>query len=266
MQVRGQAAELICEFDSERSPLYSVKWFKDDEEFFRYVPAARQQYQVFSSDGLTVDNDSSSASRVVLRKLDFAASGSYRCEVSTEGPEFSTVIGQGNLLVVEPLSSDPNLTGGKRKYDINDTVDLMCTSSPSRPAAHLTWVINGHSPPKEQVMDVGLHQQPDGLLVRSSRISFRATPSHFVSGRLVLKCVASLSKPLNIIKNTENRDTNSDDMPNRMLAHFFNKWENTIEVSASSSLSSERHNYILVSLIILYMAVSSFTSFKHSRS
>ncbi|KAB7498982.1 hypothetical protein Anas_05750 [Armadillidium nasatum] len=79
--VRGQAAELICEFDSERSPLYSVKWFKDDAEFFRYVPAARQQYQFFNLDGLTVDNDSSSASRVVLKDLDFAASGSYRCEV-----------------------------------------------------------------------------------------------------------------------------------------------------------------------------------------
>lgn len=53
--VRGHGIELLCEFDLETSTLYSVKWFKDDQEFFRYIPAAQDQYQVFAPAGLTVD-------------------------------------------------------------------------------------------------------------------------------------------------------------------------------------------------------------------
>lgn len=45
----------------------------------------------------------SEASRVLARGLQFEASGRYRCEVSAEGPEFTTVIGHGTMLVLGGL-------------------------------------------------------------------------------------------------------------------------------------------------------------------
>ena len=33
----GDDARLSCEFDMEGGTLYSVKWYKDDNEFYRYA-------------------------------------------------------------------------------------------------------------------------------------------------------------------------------------------------------------------------------------
>lgn len=44
--------------------LYSVKWYKDGEEFFRYVPKARQPQNSYSFDGIKVDVSSSIRSDV----------------------------------------------------------------------------------------------------------------------------------------------------------------------------------------------------------
>ena len=32
---RGEDAQLECQYDQGTDPLYSVKWYKDDHEFFR---------------------------------------------------------------------------------------------------------------------------------------------------------------------------------------------------------------------------------------
>ena len=46
------------------------------------------------------------------------------------------------LFSTEPPSARPVLSGGLQKYDVNDTVDVTCTSAPSRPPTKLTWHIN----------------------------------------------------------------------------------------------------------------------------
>jgi hypothetical protein len=51
----GQDARLTCEFDMEGGTLYSVKWYKDEKEFYRYVPGDRPKLQVFRQDGILVD-------------------------------------------------------------------------------------------------------------------------------------------------------------------------------------------------------------------
>ena len=42
----GTEAELKCEFDMEGDMLYSVKWYKDEREFYRYVPNDAPKLQV----------------------------------------------------------------------------------------------------------------------------------------------------------------------------------------------------------------------------
>ena len=47
-------AELKCDFDMEGDMLYSVKWYKDDLEFYRYVPNDTPKLQIFPQRGVKV--------------------------------------------------------------------------------------------------------------------------------------------------------------------------------------------------------------------
>jgi hypothetical protein len=46
---------LGCEYDLEGRKLYSVKWYKDENEFFRYMPYYEPQIQAFHTPGITLD-------------------------------------------------------------------------------------------------------------------------------------------------------------------------------------------------------------------
>lgn len=45
-------AVLSCVFELESSKLYSVKWYKDDLEFYRFMPNNVPQAQAFLVDGV----------------------------------------------------------------------------------------------------------------------------------------------------------------------------------------------------------------------
>ncbi|KAA0194474.1 hypothetical protein HAZT_HAZT005583 [Hyalella azteca] len=152
--LRGGSARLTCDYDAGESSLYSVRWFKDDLEFYRYVPRSVPSYQVFQRQGFVVDRQgfmvdvscmlkssvpshevfqrqgfvvdegASEASHVVARGLQFEASGQYRCEVSAEGPEFTTVIGHGTMLVLDPPRSGPSVSGLQQESKVNDSVEV----------------------------------------------------------------------------------------------------------------------------------------------
>lgn len=53
--VKGNATVLECKFDLEGETLYAVKWYKDGNEFYRYLPKDEPQIQVFSLPGVHVD-------------------------------------------------------------------------------------------------------------------------------------------------------------------------------------------------------------------
>ena len=53
--ILGQSATLRCMYDLEGSKLYSVKWYKNGEEFFRFMPSMEKQYEVFPVNGITID-------------------------------------------------------------------------------------------------------------------------------------------------------------------------------------------------------------------
>lgn len=44
---RGEDAVLHCQYDLEPPELYSVQWYKDNEEFFRYKPRSDPQKNLF---------------------------------------------------------------------------------------------------------------------------------------------------------------------------------------------------------------------------
>lgn len=54
-KVKGEMAVLECSFVLEGDNLYAVKWYKDNEEFYRFVPKLNPPQQSFKVDGIRVD-------------------------------------------------------------------------------------------------------------------------------------------------------------------------------------------------------------------
>ncbi|KAF8768179.1 hypothetical protein HNY73_021025 [Argiope bruennichi] len=87
----GEVARLVCIFDEEQDDLYSVKWYKDDVEFFRFLPNDRPANQFFEIGDVDVDMSRSSNGTVYLQNTSLLAEGTYRCEVSADAPSFQSI-------------------------------------------------------------------------------------------------------------------------------------------------------------------------------
>jgi len=53
--VLGSSTKLECTYDLEGENLYSVKWYKNGDEFFRYLPKSKPNIQVFEKRGIYID-------------------------------------------------------------------------------------------------------------------------------------------------------------------------------------------------------------------
>lgn len=52
----GQSTQLVCEFEINRGErLYSLRWYLNDIEFFRFEPRAEQRVQLFPLPQLRLD-------------------------------------------------------------------------------------------------------------------------------------------------------------------------------------------------------------------
>ena len=52
----GESAKLVCDYDLGRDAMYSIKWFKDDAELYRYIPTNQPvQYKSFNYPGVVVN-------------------------------------------------------------------------------------------------------------------------------------------------------------------------------------------------------------------
>lgn len=51
----GSTVTLGCDYDLENTPLYSVKWYRGDEEFYRFVPKESPPTKVFPTPNINVD-------------------------------------------------------------------------------------------------------------------------------------------------------------------------------------------------------------------
>lgn len=52
---QNSSVQLSCDFDLEGEVLYSLKWYKDDREFYRYTPNEIPQQKVFPVKDVDVD-------------------------------------------------------------------------------------------------------------------------------------------------------------------------------------------------------------------
>ncbi|XP_055609864.1 uncharacterized protein LOC129756856 [Uranotaenia lowii] len=179
--------------------LYSVKWYKDNEEFYRYVPSANPAIRSFKVDGIRVDPNHSDNSKVFLRQLSLKSSGVYRCEISAEAPNFDSVQGEGRLDVIYIPKDGPHISGDRdaRSYHMGETLELNCTSGRSYPASTLQWFINDEPvTDSELLIPYPRFQNPHGLITSFLGLNVIVGPHHYERGIMRIKCVASLSPVL----------------------------------------------------------------------
>ncbi|CAB3242845.1 unnamed protein product [Arctia plantaginis] len=153
----GETVTLECSWQLEdEEALYSVKWYRGREEFYRYIPKELPHTRVFPLPGIEVDISRSGARRVVLQQATPAMAGRFRCEVSADAPTFHTEIRSAPLEVVEAPEWGPKLVSDRSWYGVGSTLRATCASSPAHPPANLTFALNG----REVDMESLFHELP----------------------------------------------------------------------------------------------------------
>ncbi|CAM1298178.1 Uncharacterised protein g2051 [Pycnogonum litorale] len=189
----GSKTELTCEFDLEGYPLYSVKWYKDDVEFYRYIPnSSIQKIKIYNTTGVHLANGTDE--RVIkLKNVEISTSGVYKCQVSGESPHFQTKNAQKDLFAYILPEEDPKISGHRRHpLKIGQTVNLNCSSAKSRPAANLTWLINDVPVPGKQLIAYEPEQCDEQLERNTLGLKLTVGKNHIKTDRLIVKCVASM--------------------------------------------------------------------------
>ncbi|XP_060533854.1 uncharacterized protein LOC132706512 isoform X2 [Cylas formicarius] len=141
---------LLCRFDMGGEELYAVKWYKDDNEFFRYSPGYGNKYSLFPIPGVHVDKTKSACDRhrcdLTLTNLTRPESaGAYRCEISSEAPSFRLASQTRNISVAVLPEAAPKIEISQNSYFLGDTLTAVCTSDWGDPTPTLTFYANGEA-------------------------------------------------------------------------------------------------------------------------
>ncbi|XP_046387588.1 uncharacterized protein LOC124157128 [Ischnura elegans] len=237
--VRDHSARLECHFDMEGESLYSVKWYKDGNEFYRYLPRDMPPAQVFPLPGVAIDIHNSTESTVVLSSVNLSSTGRYRCEVSAEAPSFQTVSDHGDMVVVALPEEGPRISGGRSRYQAGDTVRVNCTSGRSKPAAQLIWFINGDQANSSFLRGPFSASDPEGLETSTLGLEFKVRPKHFRrGGDMKLKCLATIAT----VYWRSNEESVEGDRPHKAPALETRKWtqgDAAASAEAAASASGE---------------------------
>nr|XP_029723398.1 uncharacterized protein LOC109398360 isoform X1 [Aedes albopictus] len=152
--IMGNAATLTCQFELEKASLYSVRWYFEGEEFYRYVPKESPPARTFPVSGITVDETQSDSQSVTLRGVTRDLTGQFQCEVSEDAPLFHTDIRSAKMQVVELPKEDPQMQLEKTHITTGDSFRAICTVGTSFPSANITWYINSkkiHRSPYQRI-------------------------------------------------------------------------------------------------------------------
>ena len=99
--MRGEDADLACLYDLRGKDMYSFKWYKDGDEFYRFEPAIRHRKKAFTQPGIQVDLAASNETHVRLKETTLQATGRYMCQITMEAPTFTTIQGEGEMHVID---------------------------------------------------------------------------------------------------------------------------------------------------------------------
>ncbi|KAK9731696.1 hypothetical protein QE152_g13410 [Popillia japonica] len=187
------SAVLYCGYDLEGAPLYTVKWYRGESEFYRYTDTEENKIQVFEIDGFALDEERSNSTQAYLRNIsDFKHSGNFTCEVTDYGQPISTGRDMRTMLVVQLPSSPPVISVTHKPFDYDDVLRANCSSPPSRPQAILRMSLNKIVIGRTDMTLAQKSQEPVW-----SDLNVEITISEFffkqAGERLILECVAQVA-------------------------------------------------------------------------
>ncbi|XP_052740074.1 uncharacterized protein LOC112055372 [Bicyclus anynana] len=191
-------AALVCHYVSERGdpPLHSVKWYRDNNEIFRFTPGQQPPTRAFNSSAGGVSsgvcNEHSCAVSVALPRK-FNTRISFTCEVSTEGPRFAVVNQTKYLTVAVTLKEDPVITGASGTVQVGEDVLLNCSTKAAMPPANIVWYVDGKPERSDPWMSDNTEVSPadeHGL-----RSSWRALRVRVGAGRALLEVRCEATQP-----------------------------------------------------------------------
>ncbi|KAI4503436.1 hypothetical protein M0802_001658 [Mischocyttarus mexicanus] len=196
---RWENVTLRCEYDLGGKELYTVKWYKDGNEFFRFMPGSRPVGEYFPVEGIKVDILQSNGRQVTLHGQNDGTKrinldGTYGCEVSSEAPNFLMAYAEANMSVAVLPKNPPALDGLRPYYEIGEVLEAACTSALSYPPPVLTFILNGKEVDKAKTTEISNDGYIDNNLISTSRLGFslRLERQHFPGGTLHLVCQSSL--------------------------------------------------------------------------
>ncbi|XP_056638801.1 uncharacterized protein LOC130446513 [Diorhabda sublineata] len=186
---RFNQSVLHCSYDLEKDILYSVKWYRGRFEFYRYTPSEYPSIKTFALKGINVDEKKSNSTQVVLKDIDFSISGNFSCEVTTDAP-FSTGFDRKTMIVIQLPEFPPTISVEGEPLDYLDTLKANCSSSPSKPKASLTFILNNVTIAKqESIRSNKFNEMPSWS---DLNVNMLLSQEHFDGGRLILRCIAEI--------------------------------------------------------------------------
>ncbi|KAG0722425.1 hypothetical protein GWK47_000585 [Chionoecetes opilio] len=154
--VAGAQATLACSFLLKGAAIYSLKWYHNGTEFYRFVPTEKTHGSFQSSSDFSVTEVFRGQARVTLAlaRLAPSASGRYLCEVLAEHPSFLKETVTGEMTVLQAPLSPPVVAGGRRSYRPHEVIEVKCRPRHASPPGHtprLHWLIDGRQVAPELV-------------------------------------------------------------------------------------------------------------------
>ncbi|XP_071532574.1 uncharacterized protein [Panulirus ornatus] len=201
----GEDTELECTFPwTDPGSLYSIKWWRDNDQFYQYIPKKKDPKMKFNVTGIKVDPQNSTEFKVSLKDLTLTSSGMFTCEVISDD-NFETFRESANMTVIDP--PDLNRAGkfgptievagwngdGPVEVRDGDHVEAVCVARGSNPPVLLTWFINDTKAPKEFVRQQTSHMEGHNTYTSSLRVVLPAQELWDSQGRLHLRCSAEIS-------------------------------------------------------------------------
>ncbi|XP_066249284.1 uncharacterized protein [Euwallacea similis] len=184
----GHSVTLGCEYDLENAPLYSIKWYREDAEFYRYVPKEEPPIRVFPIQGIRVDVSVSNANSVTLLSVGPEISGQFKCEVSADAPLFHTQLLSTTMTVAVVPAGVPHVKIDKSGLDHGRPLIADCEAPSSSPASNVTFFVNDEKVPG--YTSEWITQTQDQLEKRTARLELTGVGGSWEPLRI--RCEATL--------------------------------------------------------------------------
>ncbi|XP_022919317.2 uncharacterized protein [Onthophagus taurus] len=196
-KVYDEIAQFLCEYNLKPESLYSVKWYKDNEEFYRYVPKRKPPATSFKVEGVNVNINASDSKRVLLKSVGLKTSGLFRCEVSAEAPSFASAQSEARMEIIYFSKHPPTISNIEKN---GAEFNLNCTSGKTFPMSTLYWYINNKKIDSgSNLIQYPHYKDEQGLITTTLGLKFISKPEYF---SMEIKCVSSLwPLPLKVSRN-----------------------------------------------------------------